>query len=550
MSLLKKFFPGKPGKKSSVSKFFTTLSSEMAKKWNNNLVKFFKKRDEKQEKETKLEDDQYPLDFTINNQHEIIGQTEDVVVIPKLEREFDLLLVSVISDQLDEEGDQPVDCSDSIQSQVLSNTVDDSSNIQNNSSDSSAELEQEVDVSNSLPSNDGDDQCEEDKVPQLTLISTSQQFQQSRWINYGPFIGVRPVLVRSGQFSTIIYNFAQLVKDFDIFDKNDLKKFILTKLKCKGGIDQFTDQLILNNRKVKQEDLVVVLRQYARERCTVGSDFIQILTNTVIDDSSNSSDAEMEQEVGASINPLLKIEDDQCEDVPQLLINQDKEVTAIFKESTRSQPEVMMSPPPVVIFGASGNDKPQQKTVSTAQNKNSTSRLKKNNNASNSISINKAEADDPFYRYKMPPLELRNKGNKTVIMNLDEVAASVDRPPAMIMAHFKSQLGTGIECSGDRFIINGIHKVETLQEILYHFISNYVLCRQCLNPETTITNSKSNTAVYEMKCKACGFMQPRKMSKYPLLKFYTNIQGGLTKKQLKHNSKVLAQKENFSKLEQ
>ena len=48
--------------------------------------------------------------------------------------------------------------------QVLSNTVDDSSNIQNNSSDSSAELEQEVDVSNSLPSNDGDDQCEEDKV--------------------------------------------------------------------------------------------------------------------------------------------------------------------------------------------------------------------------------------------------------------------------------------------------------------------------------------------------------------------------------------------------
>ena len=133
-----------------------------------------------------------------------------------------------------------------------------------------------MDVSNSLPSNDGDDQCEEDKVPQLTIISTSQQ---SRWINYGPFIGVRPVLVRSGQFSTIIYNFAQLVKDFDIFDKNDFKKFILTKLKCKGGIDQFTDQLILNNRKVKQEDLVVVLRQYARERCTVGSDFIQILTN-------------------------------------------------------------------------------------------------------------------------------------------------------------------------------------------------------------------------------------------------------------------------------
>ena len=111
---------------------------------------------------------------------------------------------------------------------------------------------------------------------------------------------------------------------------------------------------------------------------------------------------------------------------------------------------------------------------------------------------------------------------------------------------FQICLGTRIECSVDRFTINGIHKVETLQEILYDFINNYVLCRQCFNLETTFANSKSNAKVYEMKCKACGFMQPRKLSKYPLLKFYSNIQGGLTKKQLKHQSKVLAQQKGSS----
>ena len=94
-----------------------------------------------------------------------------------------------------------------------------------------------------------------------------------------------------------------------------------------------------------------------------------------------------------------------------------------------------------------------------------------------------------------------------MIVNLNGVAASVDRPPTMVMVHLESQqLGAGIEFSGDRFIVNGIQKVEKLQEILNDFINNYVLCRQCLNPETTIANSKSNATFYEMKCKACGLM--------------------------------------------
>ena len=199
---------------------------------------------------------------------------------------------------------------------------------------------------------------------------------ESRWINYGSFIGVRPVLVRSGQFSTIVYNFAQLVKDFDILDKNDLKNFILTKLNCKGGINKFTDQLILNNRNVKEDDLVAILREYAREWCTVGSDLIQIPSNTIINDSSNiqnnsseSSDAGIEQEVGAS-NPLPSSDkDDQSKDGDQLKPNQEDEETST-KEPIHYRPEPELMTPPVFIVGAINN--PPQKTGSTAQNKNST----------------------------------------------------------------------------------------------------------------------------------------------------------------------------------
>ena len=169
---------------------------------------------------------------------------------------------------------------------------------------------------------------------------------------------------------------------------------------------------------------------------------------------------------------------------------------------------------------------------------------------SQNLAINKAESNDPFCRYKMPPLKLKKEGNKSVILNLTAVAGALDRPPEMIMAFLKSQLGTGIVCKGDRFTLNGINNtIETLQDILYDFINNYVLCIQCFNPETTINNCESSKTVYEMTCKACGLVNRLNISKFPQLKFHTNAtqSGGLTKKQQKYQAKVLAQQGNCSK---
>ncbi|KAL9028010.1 MAG: hypothetical protein Q9196_003547 [Gyalolechia fulgens] len=117
------------------------------------------------------------------------------------------------------------------------------------------------------------------------------------------------------------------------------------------------------------------------------------------------------------------------------------------------------------------------------------------------------DVSDPFYRYKMERLQskVEGKGNgiKTVIVNLSGVAASLSRPPSYVIKYFGFELGaqTNINPSDDRWIINGSHEASKLQDYLDGFISKFVLCKKCKNPETDV-NIKDGHIVLD--CKACG----------------------------------------------
>ncbi|KAL2433725.1 Eukaryotic translation initiation factor 5 [Exophiala dermatitidis] len=117
------------------------------------------------------------------------------------------------------------------------------------------------------------------------------------------------------------------------------------------------------------------------------------------------------------------------------------------------------------------------------------------------------DVTDPFYRYKMERLQskIEGKGNgiKTVVANLPSVSASLARPPAYVIKYFGFELGaqTNTNPKDDRWIINGAHESSKLQDSLDGFISKFVLCKSCKNPETTI-NIKDGRILLD--CKACG----------------------------------------------
>ncbi len=119
----------------------------------------------------------------------------------------------------------------------------------------------------------------------------------------------------------------------------------------------------------------------------------------------------------------------------------------------------------------------------------------------------RTDVSDPFYRYKMERLQskIEGKGNgiKTVVANLPSVASSLARPPSYVIKWFGFELGaqTNTNPKDDRWIINGAHDATKLQDSLDGFISKYVLCKSCKNPETEI-NIKDGRILLD--CKACG----------------------------------------------
>ncbi|PLB48974.1 eukaryotic translation initiation factor 5 [Aspergillus steynii IBT 23096] len=117
------------------------------------------------------------------------------------------------------------------------------------------------------------------------------------------------------------------------------------------------------------------------------------------------------------------------------------------------------------------------------------------------------DVSDPFYRYKMERLQskIEGKGNgiKTVVVNLNSVAQSLSRPPSYVIKYFGFELGAQANAkpTDDRWIINGAHDAAKLQDYLDGFITKFVLCKKCKNPETDVI-IKDDKIVLD--CKACG----------------------------------------------
>ena len=121
------------------------------------------------------------------------------------------------------------------------------------------------------------------------------------------------------------------------------------------------------------------------------------------------------------------------------------------------------------------------------------------------------QSTDHFYRYKMPAIttkiEGRGNGIKTVIENCVAVAEALNRPPEYVAKHFGFELGAQVQmdAKNEKYIVNGSHTSQTLQDKLDIFIKNWILCELCENPETSLKvyGDKKNPDI-DSNCKACG----------------------------------------------
>ncbi|XP_069494223.1 eukaryotic translation initiation factor 5 [Ambystoma mexicanum] len=171
-----------------------------------------------------------------------------------------------------------------------------------------------------------------------------------------------------------------------------------------------------------------------------------------------------------------------------------------------------------------------------------------------SVNVNRSVSDQ-FYRYKMPRLiaKVEGKGNgiKTVIVNMVDVAKALNRPPTYPTKYFGCELGaqTQFDIKNDRFIVNGSHESNKLQDMLDGFIKKFVLCPECDNPETDLhVNAKKQTI--GNSCKACGYRgmldTRNKLCTFILKNPPENTDGGTVKKEKDKKNRKGKEKENGS----
>ena len=115
--------------------------------------------------------------------------------------------------------------------------------------------------------------------------------------------------------------------------------------------------------------------------------------------------------------------------------------------------------------------------------------------------------EDPSYRYKMPRIlakvEGRGNGIKTVLVNVTDLALSLNREAPEITKFFGCEIGSQTTFSADtnRAIVNGAHTAQDLQTHLCRYIENFVLCENCRLPET---HYKIKAGLISQMCQACG----------------------------------------------
>ncbi|KAG0520818.1 hypothetical protein BDA96_08G106800 [Sorghum bicolor] len=116
--------------------------------------------------------------------------------------------------------------------------------------------------------------------------------------------------------------------------------------------------------------------------------------------------------------------------------------------------------------------------------------------------IGASNKDDAFYRYKMPRMITKTEGCGN--------AKALSRPAPYLTKYFGYKLGANSEFDEiTGAFVNGDHNTTKLNGLLDNFITKYVLCYGCSNPETKIFISISRTThdpMLSLKCTACGFV--------------------------------------------
>jgi len=104
-------------------------------------------------------------------------------------------------------------------------------------------------------------------------------------------------------------------------------------------------------------------------------------------------------------------------------------------------------------------------------------------------------------RFEIPAVKGHVEGNKTIIVNFQQICQIFDRSPKSVFKYILKELASPGVIDGSRVIFGRKLSSEMVNEKLKKFSDNFVICPECGKPETKI---EKHEGVVFLRCSACG----------------------------------------------
>ncbi len=104
-------------------------------------------------------------------------------------------------------------------------------------------------------------------------------------------------------------------------------------------------------------------------------------------------------------------------------------------------------------------------------------------------------------RFEIPKVKGHIQGNKTVLSNLYNIAAIINRKPQHIIKYLTKELATPITVKKNYVIFGTKIPASRINEKIEKYVEDFVLCKECGKPDTKII--KEDRFIF-IKCLACG----------------------------------------------
>ena len=95
------------------------------------------------------------------------------------------------------------------------------------------------------------------------------------------------------------------------------------------------------------------------------------------------------------------------------------------------------------------------------------------------------------------PALVRVGTKKTGIVNFKEICEAMNRPLEHVLSFVLAELGTtGTFAADHRLTLKGRFQNRHIENVLRHYVSNYLICQNCHSPNTVLTKGASCTVVF------------------------------------------------------